>query len=151
MIKQIDISNFDEVLSLLSEIKDDFGFSLDDKVAIDEYAEKFLSLAYCLGYYKDGCLVSIIATYCNDFISRKGYVTIVGTRKQYRGQGVTKLLFKELFVHLESLPIEVIDITTSNPIACQLYSKLGFVITQEYVTDSGLQRWEMSKRIKNKE
>lgn len=105
---------------------------LRQRVDIATYAEKIASSAKRFEAWSDGCLVGLVAMYCNDFVQRCAYITSVSLLPAWFGRGVASCLLKQSIVCArESGVLRVsLAVAASNEAAITLYTRQGFVPDQ---------------------
>ena len=88
---------------------------------IDQNAEFFK-------HHFDGKLVGFIACYCNNYESKKAFISLVLIDKQYRGQGISRKIFDQLFGLLKEKKFTNcgLEVRRDNVNAINLYKSLGF-------------------------
>ena len=88
---------------------------------IDQHAE-------FLKYYFDAKLVGFIACYCNNYDSKKAFISLVLIDKYYRGRGISKKIFDQLFGLLKEKKFTNcgLEVRRDNVNAINLYKSLGF-------------------------
>lgn len=79
-------------------------------------------------YQEDIC--GLIVLYCNDFINKKAYISLVGVAAKYRNKGIAKTMMEKAIQVAASSGMKIIGIHSNNSIAIHLYKKLGFKIIE---------------------
>ncbi len=76
----------------------------------------------------DGILAGFIACYCNNYESKNAFITLVLIDKLYRGQGISKKMFYQLFILLKGKGFKTcgLEVRLDNVNAVNLYKSLGF-------------------------
>lgn len=118
------------LLRFLKEIDNDFSPSLSEKVVLSDYVDKILKKA-CLVIesYKDD-ICGLIVLYCNDFINKKAYISLVGVAPKYRNRGIAKMMIEKAIHIAANKEMEIIGIHSNNSIAIHMYEKFGFKIIE---------------------
>ncbi len=128
-MKFVKLSNLDEVAlyHYFQEIDNDFEIPLSQKVDIHLYAARLLKNGYVLAVVENENILSLIGFYCNDFKQKKGYVSILSTKKEQRGKGYAKTLVREMIKVCQQEGMSNVYVDTVNPQAATLYKSIGFV------------------------
>ena len=97
----------------------------------DERTDFFLKIdenAAFLKHYCDGGLVGFVACYCNNYESKKAFIPLVLINKLYRGKGISKKIFSQLFILLKEKNFKScsLEVRRDNVNALNLYKSLGF-------------------------
>lgn len=121
VIREMNIEDLDKISSILQSDFDDFWNYNIFKQELENSASKY-----------------ICATYNNKIIGFAGiwicineaHVTNIVIKKNFRGNGIGKLLLKELIKISNSLKLTniTLEVNENNKIAISLYQKLGFDI-----------------------
>lgn len=106
---------------------------LTQRVNLSEYADKVLQNGNVYSIVKEEKIVAAVLFYCNDFNSKRAYISMVGTLADYSGRGYATQLLEKVIEKCKSVGMEFCCMETdlSNCRALRLYLSLGFVI--EYV------------------
>lgn len=116
------------LFNFLKSIDKDFNPHLSEKVDLKEYIDKILEKAYLIHYNHDGNLIGLLVLYCNDFENKKAYIPLVGVLDGFRGNGVARKMMLECLSYVNLKGFKIIGIHSNNPIAIDLYRRLGFRI-----------------------
>ena len=97
----------------------------------EERTDFFLKLdqnAEFLKYYFDDNLAGFIACYCNNYETRRAFISLVLIDKLYRGKGISKKIFSQLFTLLKEKDFKTcsLEVRRDNVNALNLYKLLGF-------------------------
>ena len=97
----------------------------------DERTDFFLKIdqnAEFLKHYCDKNLAGFIACYCNNYESRRAFISLVLIDKLYRGKGISKKIFSQLFTLLKEKDFKScsLEVRRDNVNALNLYKSLGF-------------------------
>ena len=97
----------------------------------DERTDFFLKIdqnAEFLKHYCDKNLAGFIACYCNNYESRRAFISLVLIDKLYRGKGISKKIFSQLFALLKEKDFKScsLEVRRENVNALNLYKSLGF-------------------------
>ncbi|MFI3297224.1 MAG: GNAT family N-acetyltransferase [bacterium] len=134
-------------MDLLRSIDNDFGYSLETRVDIESYVQKFITKGVCFGYIDgdSGSLLGILGAYCNDYANKYAYITILGVVKSCRGKGIAKSICKYFFEYLNEKAFKIVEVETNNEPAKQLYLDLGFNVTASSPNDYEGTKYSMKK------
>lgn len=128
--------NFEEIESFLTNIDSSFTPPLSSRVNLKEYTFKLKRNGHFLSIKKENKIVSLIVFYLNE-MKTKAYVPIIGTLKEYRGQGFTSMLLTEMDKQLYASKIKEVRMETwLNGQALLLYLKNGYFV-DKIVDDRG--------------
>lgn len=100
-------------------------FSSDEKT---NFFFKIDHNANFLKHYCDKDLAGFIAYYCNNYESKIAFISLVLIDKLYRGQGISKKMFSQLFSLLKEKGFKTctLEVRLDNVNALNLYRSLGF-------------------------
>lgn len=119
--------SYEQLLTFLNKVDKDFPTSLSDKVNLEEYALKLQTFATIFVEKYDDKIVSLLAGYTKNLENNIAYITVCATLPEYRGKGLAKELFKQMFEYCQECGISAVHLYTSNKIAEKMYRDLGFV------------------------
>lgn len=120
----------------------DFHEPLSTRVDLKTFAGKLhnLSTTFIIVYNQE--IAGIIASYFYDLPSRKGFITLVHVKHEFRGQHFSDLLVQAVQAYAQSIQFKFVDLVVyrDNTSAFKLYSKHGFKVLSE---ENGrcLMRW----------
>lgn len=102
-------------------------------VSVEEYIQKIQEHAEFLAHYAARSCLGFVSFYCNDFESKRGYITMVLVSESGRGKGVAKQLVFGVLNIMRSRGYRTCDLEVfrSNHLAYNLYIKCGFRVVQE--------------------
>lgn len=120
--------NKDCIDLVMKELEDNPTFL---PLAGDERTEFFLKIdqnAEFLKHYCDQNLAGFIAYYCNNYKSKRAFITLVLVDRLYRGGGISKKMFSHLFTLLKKKGFNScgLEVKQDNINALNLYKALGF-------------------------
>ena len=123
------IEDLKKIIEANNNINDDLLIKKD----IDEYLLKLNKFATILTYYSKSKLIGFIAYYSNEILNRNAYLTLVIIDKDFRGEGIAKLLLESSisdiinrgFIHYK------LEVLKTNIIAIKFYKKYGFSIEED--------------------
>ncbi|MDZ5473814.1 GNAT family N-acetyltransferase [Bacillus sp. 31A1R] len=142
LIREIQLSDAEAFLHLLKQV-DDSGYMLfapgerDSNVETErKKIEHFLKESNSTIFVADtgNELVGYLMAKGNHLIRAKhSAYLVVGVHVNYRGQGIGKELFEELFIWARRLQLKRLELTAiqDNKNAVKLYQKMGFIIEGE--------------------
>lgn len=116
------------VLEFLLKVDKEFKPALSEKTSIEEYVDKISSLAELIVAEDDNGIYGLTVLYCNDMLEKRAYVALVGVLPEYRGKGVARQMMIETIRRAVEKGMCRIGIHTNNPVALNLYKKLGFEV-----------------------
>lgn len=124
------ITNIESVYDFLEKNKNDFPISLDKKVNIFDYVNKLVKHGVIIGVRDNSSLKGIIAGYCNDNKTYKGYISIIVIDKSCRGNGCGKKLLSSFVDACVANKMNSIFVYTNccNKPAIKLYENNNFII-----------------------
>lgn len=93
-----------------------------------KYFLKIDQNAEFLKHYCDQNLAGFIAYYCNNYESKRAFITLVLVDRLYRGGGISKKMFSHLFTLLKKKGFNScgLEVKQDNINALNLYKALGF-------------------------
>lgn len=118
-----------DVLIFLQKVDKDFPTSLSKKQDLSIYANKLYMKATIM-IKKDGDqIVSLVAGYINNVENQLGYISVVATLPNYRGQGIAAKLIRRFLEEAKSKGLDGVHLYTdkTNTKALNMYRTLGFV------------------------
>lgn len=106
----------------------EFTPPLSTRVDLESYSGKLLANAELFEVHFNNELVALIAAYANDDIQKKGYITYVYCRKEFRKNGLTGKLMNEAmkFFKQKNYKSIALECSYDNTAAIRLYEKFGF-------------------------
>ena len=104
-----------------------FAPPLNSYLDPDAYVDKPLARAERFECWDGEELVGLVAVYCNDLASRRGFVTNVSTSPGHSGRGIAGALLDEAIDHCRALGFTTLalEVRAGNP-AIGLYERRGF-------------------------
>ncbi|MGP6146544.1 GNAT family N-acetyltransferase [Jeotgalibaca sp. A122] len=119
-----------KLLIFLTEVNDSFPISLNQKVDLDEYAKKILSLGTVIKMVQNEELIGIVTGYTNDNINHIGYISILAVSENHRGKKIGSKLLKAFLEKAQHSGMKKITLFThnSNSNAIKMYLNQGFII-----------------------
>ncbi|MFJ1469503.1 GNAT family N-acetyltransferase [Massilia orientalis] len=94
---------------------------------IDDYIRKLGERAEILAHYENGCN-GFVAYYCNDYESKKAFITMVVVRPAMRGKGIARALLQSVLGIMRQRGFTAcsLEVGKHNTAAYRLYVDLGF-------------------------
>ncbi|MDR0932976.1 MAG: GNAT family N-acetyltransferase [Victivallales bacterium] len=122
-----------ELFDFYSRVSSDFSPPLLERVNMADVAKKIVNAGISIEGYSQGKLVGVVSGYANDFATAQAYINIVAVEKQFRKQGIAKLLLQNFITCVKCHGMKTILLKTdsNNTSAIALYKKMGFSITQK--------------------
>lgn len=124
----------DAILYFLKEIDRDFEPPLSAKIEIESYVDKILAHAeLVMMKNSENEVIGLVVLYCNDKITYRAYISLVGVKRSFRGLGKAQEMVKQAIHIARAKGMRVVGIHSNNPIAISLYEKLGFktIVSEE--------------------
>lgn len=120
------------ILNLLHEFDDVFPHN---KEKIDDYAKwaKKISDHGVVTVLEHDCEIAGLAVfYENDYLERKGYISLIGLKKQYIGKGLGRAFLDEIIAEMkmQEMLCVYLEVDNDNSQAADFYMKYGFVVEQ---------------------
>ena len=111
----------------------DFYEPLSERVNLMEFAEKVSQLSITFVIMFDNNVVGMIASYFYDIESRKGFITLVHIKKEYRGKYFAHHLIEAVKNYARINNVLYIDLVVykDNVAALNLYLSSGFTVFYE--------------------
>lgn len=143
IIKKIDKTAFDEALTLIWRVFQEYEAPDYTQQGIDEFYnsindESFLSKLSMLEAFVNEELVGVIATRNNG-----EHIALFFVDGNYHRQGIGKMLFQKV---LEQSTVSRVTVNSS-PFAVPIYRKLGFIDTDKEQTVNGLRFTPMAYEV----
>jgi len=100
---------------------------------IDVYLEKLKSKAEFVDHSVEGECAGFVAFYCNDYVGRIAFITLVLVSPEYRGLGISKCLLRRVLDVCRSRDFEkcCLEVRANNVSAIRLYDSFGFTVTED--------------------
>lgn len=114
----------------LESINNDFNPPLTDKVSLEEYVNKIIENAELVIEFDEEEVCGLVVLYCNDKQSNRAYIPLCGVNKTHRGKGIARSLMEKAISIVKNSGYHTLAIHSNNPIAIDLYEKLGFRIIE---------------------
>ena len=120
-------NNKDRITVLLKELSPYYMPELTDVVNIESYASKLAKNAQVLIAQINDKDIGIAAIYTND-ITKKTFLSTIGIKPEYSGNGYGGMLLKIVFSISKECGMKeiVLEVNSNNKPAVKLYSKYGF-------------------------
>lgn len=124
----VHFTNKDCIDLVIKELEDNptfLPFAGDERT---NFFQKIDQNAVFLKHYCDGELAGFIACYCNSYELRRAFISLVLIDKLYRGKGISKKIFSQLFTLLKEKEFKscALEVRRDNVSALNLYKSLGF-------------------------
>jgi|LSQX01.1.fsa_nt_gb ribosomal protein S18 acetylase RimI-like enzyme len=123
------VFTIDNLAEFLREKQYEFPVPLGTRTSLRDYAEKLISKGKIYVAHANNAIVGLIAGYCNDTVTKSGYISIIVLDLEFRGQGISNRLLSRFIAACTASGMNVINVLThqSNVEAIGLYSKFGFI------------------------
>ena len=133
MIKQLD--NTDKNVKLLTKylhlVDNDFGIPLSENTELESYALKLLAKGVVLVFVERNEFAGLVAGYCNDSVDGNAIISLLSTRNEYRGQGISRQLIYCMIDICHNASMKRILVDSINPSAVNIYLSCGFNIVKK--------------------
>lgn len=122
------INDYSNAKNMLIEFYKKAKVYNNEKKIIDTVT-KFLKLGNIYGIVNDGKVSCMLNLYCNNLDTREAYICDVFVLKEYRGEGLSKLILKEAIDKCieDKFKLIKLHVNKNNNIAINLYKQYGFV------------------------
>lgn len=113
----------------LKECNDNFLPPLNERVNINEYAEKIFEKAITFEAWKNNILIGLIAAYFSNKQSHSGFITNVSVTKKNMGLGITSKLLINCIEYARKNGFKEIqlEVNKENIQAINFYKKFNFI------------------------
>lgn len=127
--------NAKQIEEFLTDVDKDFPVAISDKVDLKEYSNKLSEKATIVTEIKDNKIACMVAGYTENTEDNLAYVSIMATRKEFRGQGFAGATLSKFIDKCKQKGLKAVHLYTKkeNQQARSVYSKLGFV---EYLIEN---------------
>lgn len=111
----------------------DFYVPLSTRVEMEAFSQKLSDLSTTFIVFKDGEVAGLICSYFYQPETKKGFITLVHTKHEYRGQHLSLPLLDTVKQYAKERGFERIGLFVSKQqtSAYNLYSRHGFVTIEE--------------------
>lgn len=135
-----------ELVSFIYSIDDDFTPRLSARICVENWVSKFFPIADIIYAKDEEAIIAMIVVYANDMISRKGYITFIGTSSKYRSLGIGTELLNISFDIMKKRGISSVELHTNNEKAAKLYMRCGFkLIDHAFLDGSRVIRYHLER------
>lgn len=121
-------TSLQEIADILFLCDNDFIPALSKIVDILSYSNKIFEKAEIFGAYESSDLCGFLAMYCNNFISRSAFISLICILPQYRKLNIGLRLCDIAILHAKASRMRSIELKVGveNTTAINLYQKIGF-------------------------
>lgn len=118
----------EEIEIFLNAVDHDFPVALSQKTDLKEYAKKLFDNATICYEYQNGVIATMVAGYTKNLTGNLAFVSIMATRKEYRGQGLASKQLAKFLEECRKVGASGAHVyaVESNLPAVATYKKLGF-------------------------
>ena len=120
--------DYDEIYRALLEISNAYSPPLINSIKnLSEYTQKLADNAEVF-VAKDNLFIGFIAFYCNDVISKTGYITQIGVKSLAQSTGIGKRLMNKSYYICKEKGMQKmkLEVRKNNTKAIKFYKKEGF-------------------------
>lgn len=123
----------DFIKEYILQYDQDFYEPLSARVDMDAFSQKLSDLSTTFVVFKDGEVAGLICAYFYQPESKKGFITLVHTKHEFRGQKLSLPLLDAVKSYARKCHFESIDLFVSKQqvSAYNLYSRHGFLTIEE--------------------
>jgi len=115
------------LLPFLLEVGSLFDPPLSERTDIPEFARRVLEHGHVLCVRDAVDTKAIMGFYCNDMTTRLAYMTILAVKREYRRQGLARLLFGKALEMVTAAGMSRVRLrTTANHPVIKMYREFGF-------------------------
>lgn len=120
-----------DLLTHLQHCEAGFVAALRQRTDLAAYATKLAQYATRFEAWENGCVISVVAVYCNDTQTRQAYISNVSTLPAWQGQGIAKTLLNYACAHAHNSGMTQVqlEVAANNQTALRLYQQQGFAVT----------------------
>lgn len=123
----------ENILNLLYEFDDVFPHN---KEKIDDYrswASKINEKGFAVTLDDQDKIVGMAVFYANDIANRKGYISLIGLKPDYRGRGLGAAFLNDIIFEMkkEGMTSVSLEVDNDNQSALSFYFKCDFAIDKE--------------------
>lgn len=124
---------FEEIKDLIIEEQKKSDEMFIRGADIEEYIYKISSKAEFIAHYVEGRCAGFVAFYCNDFVNKNAFITLVLIAPSFRGQGLSNILIKCVLGICKKRKFKAcfLEVYKDNYPAIKLYRSLGFFELEE--------------------
>lgn len=137
-MKFVNVYSYDEIYDLLIEFEECFPHLREKIVDFESFSKKLSEFAKVIICRLGNKNIALSIFYCNDKISRIGYISLIGVKKEFRGLGIGKQLFdqtKNIMKECGMCRIKL-EVDKDNLNAKRFYFYLGFKSFEKSYKDS---------------
>lgn len=118
----------EKVERFLRAVDKTFPVPLSERQDLTDFAKKLIEKATICTKTADGEIVSLVAGYTENTTENMGYISVVATKEEYRGQGLAKELLREFIDVAEAKGLSAVHLyaVPENTAAINMYENLGF-------------------------
>ena len=122
--------NKETIIEFLKNIDKRLPIPVSEKVDFEQYAEKIINKGQVLAIMQNNKIVSAGFIYCNDNVSKRGYVSLFGTLYGYENSGYGKRILEEVDKVAKENGMNKMGLHTekSNERAIRFYNRNGYQI-----------------------
>lgn len=133
----------DFIKTYIQKYDKDFYIPLSQRVDMESFAQKLSDLSTTFVVLKDGNVAGLICSYFYQPETKKGFITLVHTKHEYRGQHLSVILLDALKQYAIDNGFDFVDLFVSKQqtAAYNLYLKHGFEVLEEGADGRCLMRW----------
>ena len=121
------------IYQYLLQCDNDFFEPLSARVDLLEYSLKLNNLATSFVLVCNGCIAGLVFAYFYDRPSKKGFITLVHLKNEFRGKHLSVPLMDSVKRYAQALRFDCLELVVyrKNEAAFNLYAKCGFQVIYE--------------------
>lgn len=123
-----------------------FAVPISTKVNLEKYTSQILEKGNVIGIISDGEIVAAVLFYCNDYLTRTGYISFLCCLEEYQGKGYARKVVNAAIEYSKLKGMMRVKTDSVNPTAITLYESIGFIPLGN-VSDGNLQKVYMEYNI----
>ena len=145
---QIKSISFNEFVSFLRQVEQDFVPPLLDRIDVEIYYKKVSTYATLIACYLGDELIGLSISYDNNMESKKGFVTFIAVNSRYRGNGIASHLLDIACDHAKKQGMDYMGIETNNIVAKECYIKNNFKLIEHHRLENlTLERYYLERTL----
>lgn len=137
----------DFIKGYIQQFDNDFYIPLSRRVDMESFAQKLSDLSTTFIVLKENEVAGLICSYFYRPETKKGFVTLVHTKHEYRGLRLSVILLDALKKYAIGNGFESVDLFVSKQqtAAYNLYLKHGFEVLEEGADGRCAMRWKIEQ------
>lgn len=127
------IEGKENILKLLYEFDDVFPHNIEKISNYEDWASKISNNGIACVITDDNKNVGMAVFYANDSNTKKGYISLIGIKSDYRGRGLGKAFLIEIINEMIKLGMSIVllEVDDDNTSALKFYKRFGFELEHQ--------------------